>query len=659
MLDTVLKIGKAFRESPDGLKHHRYIKPCPQDTDKRKILRLSIPVTKDFVFDFESVREITDENELQKLFFLIPKTSDSDSVIRYFFGDIWFMISKKKESGNYRVGKIAKSEKDFLRLCQLYEASGVNKKEKFALPVFHNEFNKNSELIERILCYQCGITEYLDMKRDGDKRTFFEIISDEVELKRLTARQVFKTIKQSKTAKKTFKNLFENEEIEWNDVEPSKEFVDKLVNYSTGELFLHFDFEGKHWYEFEEEINIINQKLLEDFVELAEQEQGYMLKKFLYKTLNAGNYKAKLFNNTDEVLDLMYAVDYSSKALLNIPSTDIKVIVLPRGENLAAEHYEKFQTRTNSLDNESKGEIQIKAANQPDDSEFLFKQLIENIDNNIVQFDLVFCKKGGATSPDTDLIEISAIDKSFLKQQVGERVARIKGSFYNQFSRENYKKQLNIIYSFQNILKSPASDMKKYKKHMLKVLPQIYTATYYRDPILLPALIERVQYEIRNTDKPESNHWMFKDIKFDFYFLTTIQNIGPEGGNLMKIQESQSYRIGTLLGRLAQNFAGSKTPIKSFEKSYVGNLSRRIGTITDLCKFKTFIEEKIVIHEKNYENNRHASLELAQEIKNFSGRYDKNECAFGFFESYFSPFIGKDDLDKEEEKHIENQEVLT
>ena len=51
MLETVLQIGKAFKNSDKNLKYHRYIKKCPEDTDKLKILRLSIPVKEDFSFD--------------------------------------------------------------------------------------------------------------------------------------------------------------------------------------------------------------------------------------------------------------------------------------------------------------------------------------------------------------------------------------------------------------------------------------------------------------------------------------------------------------------------------------------------------------------------------------------------------------------------------
>ncbi|MDP2842637.1 MAG: hypothetical protein Q8O06_03225, partial [Acetobacterium sp.] len=91
MLETVLKIGKAFRESPTGLKHHRYIKPCPQDTDKRKILRLSLPVNENFSFDFNGVKEISDENVIRdKLFYLTFKTSDADGFVKYIFGDIYY-----------------------------------------------------------------------------------------------------------------------------------------------------------------------------------------------------------------------------------------------------------------------------------------------------------------------------------------------------------------------------------------------------------------------------------------------------------------------------------------------------------------------------------------------------------------------------------------
>jgi hypothetical protein len=35
------------------------------------------------------------------------------------------------------------------------------------------------------------------------------------------------------------------------------------------------------------------------------------------------------------------------------------------------------------------------------------------------------------------------------------------------------------------------------------------------------------------------------------------------------------------------------------------------------------------------------SYDLAQKLKDFKSRYDKEECAFGFFENYFKPIPKK------------------
>ncbi|BBO16692.1 conserved hypothetical protein [Candidatus Brocadia pituitae] len=662
MLETVLKIGKAFRESPTGLKHHRYVKQCPQDTDKRKILRLSLPVNEDFRFDFNGIKEITDENIIRDmLFYPTFKTSDADGLVKYIFGDIYYSLSKGAEGGYYRLEDKTNKQKayqvssffrgceDFKSLNKMYEEqpSRRGQKESFSIAPFRREFEKNIMFIERLFKYHCGILEYLEFKNTGEATTFLELLTDEKELRRLTAKRVFSTIKQGRGAKKTFKNILDIEEPQWSLIESKEELIKKLIDYSTGDLFLHFDFNGKHWYEFANEFNIINAKMLEDFAERANTTDGYILKKYLYKTLSSpekdiqfpsfsaqARYRSKLFKNMDEILDLIYAIDYSKTALLKIAHTDIKIVVLPRGKNLTATHYGRFIQRTSSLQNEQEQETIIGQENIEDTQEQLFAPLLENVAEDIIQFDLIFSKKGGQTAPDVDMVELSGVEKSHLRE-IKQRISKIKRTLYDKRQNEinAVLKPFSITWSFLNIFGDSTSDMKKYQSHLYKVLPQIYTGTYYSDAILLPALIEKTEANIR-ADKPD-----FKLLKYDFYFLTTIQNTILEGGNLMKIKESQSYRIGLLLGELAEQFAAwrDNCPIKSFEKSYVGTLSRRITTLEDLIRFKRFIEEKLVIHEKNFKSVKDISYELAQAIKNISGRYDKNECAFGFFESYFAP----------------------
>ena len=44
------------------------------------------------------------------------------------------------------------------------------------------------------------------------------------------------------------------------------------------------------------------------------------------------------------------------------------------------------------------------------------------------------------------------------------------------------------------------------------------------------------------------------------------------------------------------------------------------------------------------------SYDLAQKVKEFKTRYDKDECAFGFMESYFKPIPKKDPAIKAEDE---------
>ena len=100
---------------------------------------------------------------------------------------------------------------------------------------------------------------------------------------------------------------------------------------------------------------------------------------------------------------------------------------------------------------------------------------------------------------------------------------------------------------------------------------------------------------------------------------------------------SQSYQIGLLLGSLSKNLT---LEINSFEKNYVGTLLRRIGNLPDFIKMKNDVEQKLIMHDKT-KYTFQISYDLAQRVKEFDWFYDKEECAFGFFESYFKPIEKK------------------
>lgn len=573
MLETVLKIGKAFRESPTGLKHHRYIKQCPQNTDKRNILRLSLPVNQDFSFYFNGIKEITDENIIKdKLFYLTFKTSDADTSIKYVYGDIYYARNKKnKESGNYRT--------------TTYSAYNAFERARTAIAGLQN-------------------------KRILDFRAAYEKEKEQIE-----------------------KNLLEY--ASWKN------------NSDYSAIFLHFDFKHgiKDWYA-KEELDELNRLMINHFCSKIKDGKvnGFVFNSMLYRTIcsgdkkndiqfpsfsNANKYKSCLFSSND-VNNLFYAINYTEKPSLKplnfwvgAANEKIKIIVFPRGENLKADDFEQF--------NLSREEV-IKVANDIGNNDLLFAPLLEKVGSNISSFDVIFAKEG--QNVDADLSEISGIEKSYIKD-INNRINRIRISM-----EDKCNKRLSIIRSFLTILGDGTKSNKKYQSHLYKVLPQIYTGTYCNDPILLPALIEKTEANIR---AGETN---FNLLKYYFYFLTSIQNTLPEGGNLMKIQESQSYKIGLLLGELAKQFAAWRgdCPIKSFEKSYVGTLSRRITTIPDMIRFKTFMEEKLILHERASFTHS-ISTRLSGEIRTLESsaneKYDRHNCAFGFFESYFAPVAGK------------------
>jgi hypothetical protein len=263
----------------------------------------------------------------------------------------------------------------------------------------------------------------------------------------------------------------------------------------------------------------------------------------------------------------------------------------------------------------------------------LFNEVVNNPFNDRVKFDIIFSSiPKSPAGVYCDLIEISNVEKSLLVQ-IHNKIDVVKRRILAKAIAElpNLKSPytLSIRTSFLKILGDVTKDKKKFQFHLLKVLPQIYTDTYYQDPIILPAFIDKVEHNIREGNQS------FTTLKYDFYFLMSIQ----KNNNLMEITQTKSYALGCNLGIMARQFAAWRNdcPIKSFEKSYVGNLSRRISSIDELVKFSGFINEKLVIHERLYPDVKNAYIELVGLVKEFKGeKYSKHNCSLGFFETYYA-----------------------
>ena len=94
--------------------------------------------------------------------------------------------------------------------------------------------------------------------------------------------------------------------------------------------------------------------------------------------------------------------------------------------------------------------------------------------------------------------------------------------------------------------------------------------------------------------------------------------------------ESKSYLLGVKIGKIAKPL---RNIISSFEKSYVGLISRHVTTKSDCVNFVNVIFQKLILHDKAY---RMVCEDICNELVILSDNdYNKDYVAFGFFEGYF------------------------
>jgi len=384
--------------------------------------------------------------------------------------------------------------------------------------------------------------------------------------------------------------------------------------------YIHFNFNGKSWYD-TEIFGVVENAIISNFVK--DVEGNISLTAFLTRALKEAEeilpdfkikntYKTKRFGHLDEVKDLLYGLDFQQKSKVNA-GKDIMINMLPKG-SLGARGIIAY------FDKKSNYDFKNPQADQTDPfAEPFVNPEIEGIE----KYDIVFSKRSKPIG--VDLLEMTDVSQNLL-QKVTNKIKKVKIEL-------DYKYSLD--YSIKSLL-----DEKKYNSHLLKVLPLIYRDNYYEDQILLPALIQKTEHGIRNGDKKIP----FNGLKQHFYLLSKLQI----NDIIMEIKESKSYQIGTKLGIMSKPIAQK---IKSFEKAYVGNLSRRISNIDDLIEFTNYLNEKLMIHEKGYPNIKEASIELTSLLDFFptKEKYNKNYCALGFFETYYTYYKGDNSTENIEE----------
>ncbi len=444
----------------------------------------------------------------------------------------------------------------------------------------------------------------------------------------------------------------------------SAETKSKILQFADFTVFVHFEFIKDDniisWHQFDKTFKLIKDKLNSEITNISEN--GFVPTKSIYRTLCSGNDKNDIqfpsfdlgksfrsfsFKNHDQFEDFLYTGSILNKSFRRLRYTDIDMFVYPvayNGEQISAKDYDAFFF-------DKKDETRLVA-------DPIFSIFQNEGTERFTRFDFVFSDSSGNTT--NDLIEISGIEKSTLRyiQKRIETISReINQEKMNVLNFENGFNNLQIEISFRNILgntlvnsngKIDYKTSSKYESHLLKTLPLIYNSNYFHDDLLLSSFIQVAEYIVRNIEK-NSIWFNYTDLKYHLKFLLKIQN--TKNDRFMEITSSESYQIGLLLGGMARNLSQE---INSFEKNYVGNLTRRVGTLPDFIKLKNEIEQKLIMHDK-VKFTYQTSYDLAQKVKEFKSRYDKEECAFGFMESYFKPLFKKVETPSSDSNMTNNQ----
>lgn len=715
-LDTVLQIGKVLRNSENSLKYFKYVAPCPKDIKTGEWpICITIPVNSDYSFNWEGMK-ITPENGRESLYYLKYTTSDNDSSPKkYLFGDICYTrksevdktgkIKGVKDFGNFTFEKGQGNA--FINGLKAYEDIIDNYYSSIILPFSSNERKNQKAILKAIISGHKSEKQINIPKRLAEFSSVIESSIQRIKEHEKECELVKFHIAFEKEIEKfnqlllyapAFEYVITNEKEELETVLTNTEALrekylnvirkknpnilkrllekdetfellsaetrNKMLQFADFTVFIHFEFIKDNytisWHQFDETFKLIKNKLNSEITNNSEN--GFVPSKSIYRTLCSGNDKNDIqfpsfdlgksfrsfsFKNHDQFEDFLYTGSILNKSFRRLRYTNIDMFVYPvaiDGKQISAKDYDTFFF-------DKKDETRLVA-------EPIFSIFQNEGTERFTRFDFVFSDSSGNTT--NDLLEISGIEKSTLRsiQKRIEALAReINQEKKDAVNFENGFNNFQIEISFRNILgnalvnsngKIDYKTSSKYESHLLKTLPLIYNSNYFRDDILLPSFIQVAEYIVRNIEK-NSIWFNYADLKYHLKFLLKIQNI--KNDKFMEITSSESYQVGFMLGGLARNLSQE---INSFEKNYVGNLTRRIGNMADFIKLKNEIEQKLIMHDKT-KYTFQTSYDLAQKVKEFKSRYDKEECAFGFMESYFKPFPKKETRVQEITENTENQ----
>lgn len=677
----------------DKMKYHRFAAKPLRIKDGKKdgpeIIYLSVNIDSDYNIDFDSLRRML-ENEIDSLCYFDNHTSDNDtSKADYLYGDIFYSNLNGEEKGNCLLSKIdtyfsktkinalikgyvaKRKHKD---ACVSFVLSDKNENiesllegnERSVLGIlkFWREFTLQIENIKTILKYAPIITYGEDINSSDSKYPKY-IFDNQNKASEKILRAYVKEILEDKKEFCKNNGIKKLSDLKFSHLDGDT--ITKLKDCQYHTVFLHFVFVNEEkctsWYSQAEKLdhpffqedcyrfictglkNKISSCIKPNVSSKdCEGKESIVVDKYIYPTIGTGDdkndiqfpnfdiaskYKVCSFNN-DSFEDFLYADAIRKKVIKRIKGTNIQIHIFPReldGKPISAKKYENFYFN-----------------NQKEGSLFSMSRLeMRNGDIQHISFDYVFGVREGQT--ENYLFELAGLQYSLLAEiekkhsecsyAIAE-MARITNG-WQKFSINVEKAYANIIgpiktseagsLSLYNPYEEENKDKvcSRYQAHLLRVLPLIYQEAFYNDGLIFTELINKIEYCARNINGANA----YKDcaliyftLLYSYKFICMIQN----NKNEINMIETDCYTIGKALGKLSKPL---RNDINSFQKNYVGMITRRASNLSDSIAFRDEIVQKLIMHERNVDYSMIGKLEKLSS-------FDKEEFASGFFEGYFS-----------------------
>lgn len=202
-------------------------------------------------------------------------------------------------------------------------------------------------------------------------------------------------------------------------------------------------------------------------------------------------------------------------------------------------------------------------------------QILDGTSDTITSFDLVLIRYDSRVI--INVSEINCISKSFLLINL-RRIDRIASDIRDKFKIKNKPSLANSFFGIHRLIGKGEKYHQKYIRFLLANIRGIY----YGDKDIVRLFNEHTLKDIRNGEKPS----FFLKISYEF-----IESLNMKGSSML---QEQSVKLGEHCAALARPVS---YVIKSYQKSEVGNLRRKITDIKNMLSFAN--DAMIALHRHN------------------------------------------------------------